>query len=165
MTASSADGPASRRPVRWRTVAVLALAGGAAFWIANFAISLTPIAAEYRAALSISYVPMLLEALAGGLVLGFGVSMALIRFADRVPGRNSLQKALLLSLVALAVATVVIELPAKMTAGIPDPVRYLVIGTVFNTIRILALGLVVGVVAGRREPTNPTANDQDATNT
>lgn len=165
MTASSEYGPASRRRVPWRTVAVLALMGGAAFWLANFAISLTPIAAEYRAALSISYVPMLLEALAGGLVLGFGVSMALIRFADRVPGRNPLQKALLLSLAALAIATIVIELPAKMTAAIPDPVRYLVIGTVFNTIRILALGLIVGAAASRRGPTNPTANNQDATNT
>ncbi len=39
----------------------LALAGGLGFWVANFAISLTPIAAEYRAALSIAYFPMLLE--------------------------------------------------------------------------------------------------------
>lgn len=165
MTASSEDGLASRRRVPWRTVAVLALMGGAAFWLANFAISLTPIAAEYRAALSISYVPMLLEALAGGLVLGVGVSLALLRFADRVPGRNPLQKALLLSLAVLAIATILIELPAKMTAGIPNPARYLVIGTVFNTIRILALGLVVGAAAARRGPTNPTANGQDATNT
>lgn len=164
MTASSTDGPASRRRVPWPTAAVLTLTGGAAFWLANFAISLAPIAAEYRAALSISYVPMLLEALAGGLVLGFGVSVALLRFADRVPGRNPLQRALLLSLVALALATIVIELPAKMTAGIPNPVRYLVIGTVFNTIRILALGLVIGAAASRYGPTKPTANDQDPTN-
>ena len=35
----------------------LTIVGGAAFWATNFAISLTPIAAEYRAALSISYLP------------------------------------------------------------------------------------------------------------
>jgi hypothetical protein len=39
----------------------LAIGGGVAFWAANFAISRTPIAAEYRAALSISYLPMLVE--------------------------------------------------------------------------------------------------------
>ena len=38
----------------------LAIMGGLAFWAANFAISLTPIAAEYRAAFSISYLPMAL---------------------------------------------------------------------------------------------------------
>ena len=47
----------------------LTIAGGLGFWVANFAISLTPIAAEYRAALSIAYLPMLLEALVGGLVI------------------------------------------------------------------------------------------------
>lgn len=42
----------------------LTIGGGVAFWAANLAISRTPIAAEYRAALSISYLPMaLVEAL------------------------------------------------------------------------------------------------------
>ena len=50
----------------WRMVLVLAAVGGLAFWLVNFAISRTPIAAEYRAALSISYFPMLIEALIGG---------------------------------------------------------------------------------------------------
>jgi hypothetical protein len=39
----------------WRKVIVLALLGGLGFWLTNFAISLTPIAAEYRAGVSISY--------------------------------------------------------------------------------------------------------------
>jgi len=51
-----------RRP----PVLVLAVGGALGFWLANFAISLTPLAADYRAALSIAYLPMLLEALAGG---------------------------------------------------------------------------------------------------
>ena len=53
----------------WGRTAILTIAGGAAFWLSNFAISRTPIAAEYRAALSISYYPMLLEALIGGLII------------------------------------------------------------------------------------------------
>jgi hypothetical protein len=41
----------------WRRVVILAIVGGLAFWVTNFAISLTPVAAEYRAGLSISYFP------------------------------------------------------------------------------------------------------------
>lgn len=37
-----------------------------------------------------------------------------------------------------------IEIPAKMSTATHDPLRYFVIGTVFNTVRILALGAVVG---------------------
>jgi len=33
----------------WRKGVILAIVGGFAFWVTNFAISLTPIAAEYRA--------------------------------------------------------------------------------------------------------------------
>jgi hypothetical protein len=40
-----------------KAVWVPALAGAAAFWLVNLAISLTPVAADYRAALSISYNP------------------------------------------------------------------------------------------------------------
>ena len=50
-------------------------AGGAAFWITDFVISVSPVAAEYRAAFSISYLPMaLVEALVGGLIIGGCVS-------------------------------------------------------------------------------------------
>ena len=38
----------------------LTAAGGAAFWIVDFAISISPIAAEYMAAFSISSLPMAL---------------------------------------------------------------------------------------------------------
>ena len=49
----------------WKKMLTPTLVGGLAFWLANFAISRTEIAAEYRAAMSISYYPMLMEALAG----------------------------------------------------------------------------------------------------
>jgi hypothetical protein len=72
----------------WRRTSILAMGGGLGFWVANFAISLTPIAAEYRAALSISYQTMLLEALFGGLIIGFCVSYFLLRFFDNIPTKN-----------------------------------------------------------------------------
>lgn len=131
----------------WGVVAALAVAGAAAFWLANLLISLTPIAAEYRAGLSIAYVPMLLQALVGGVVLGFVVSFVLTRFPETLLGRSLVVKALVLSLVLLVLVTLVIEVPAKMFTGIGDPLRYLAMATVFNAIRIPALGLVVGLLA------------------
>src|SRR5512141_1075895 len=74
-----------KQMTRSKEITILTVAGGLGFWVANFAISLTPIAAEYRAALSISYFPMLLEALIGGLVIGFCVSYFLLRFFDKLP--------------------------------------------------------------------------------
>jgi hypothetical protein len=55
-----------------------------------------------------------------------------------------------LSGLALAVVTVVIEVPSKLFASSPDPLRYFLIGLLFNAIRILALGVVIGLVSGRR---------------
>lgn len=156
MTAPAGDVPTHRRPIRWGIVGVLSVLGGAAFWLANFAVSRTPIAAEYRAALSIAYLPMLVEALAGGLILGFGTSLVLVRFSDRLPGRDAFRKAIFVSLVALVLVTLLIEVPARLPGGV-DAVRYLAIGTAFNAIRILALGAAIGVVAnwvdrkGRRD--------------
>jgi hypothetical protein len=55
------EGNMTQSKVIWKNVFILAVAGGAAFWLANFTISRTPVAADYRAALSISYLPMLAE--------------------------------------------------------------------------------------------------------
>jgi hypothetical protein len=135
-------------PGIFRRASILAMGGGLGFWIANFAISVTPIAAEYRAALSISYLPMLLEALLGSLTIGSGVSYCLLRFYDRIPTRNPILKSVILSFVALIVVTALIEVPAKSLTTASDPLRYLLIGTVFNGLRILALGLVTGFLYG-----------------
>ena len=133
----------------WRKTSVLAIGGGLGFWVANFAISLTPIAAEYRAALSISYLPMLLEALLGGLIIGFCVSYSLLRFFDRIPTRNPILKSVLLSIIALLIVTMMIEVPAKLLTTTSDALRYFLIGAVFNGLRILALGVVIGYLYDR----------------
>lgn len=128
----------------WRRTALLALGGGLGFWLANFAISLTPIAAEYRAALSISYVPMLIEALIAGLVIGFGVGYCLVRFFDSIPTRGPVTKSVILSLIALVMFSLLIEVPAKFLTETGDALRYFIIGPAFNTLRFLVLGLVIG---------------------
>jgi hypothetical protein len=133
----------------WSKSLVPALAGGSGFWLANFVISLTPIAAEYRAALSIRYLPMLLEALFGGLIIGFGVSYFLHRFFDKLPTKSPVHKSVLLSLVVLVIATVVLQYPASLSAKTGDVVRCFLVGTLFNALRIPALGVAVGLVSGK----------------
>lgn len=94
-------------PPVYRHLPQLTLAGGLAFWAANFATSLLPIAAEYRAALSIAYVPMVLvESLVGGLIVGLLVSFFLLRLYETLPTESPIFKAELLSAVALVVFTV-----------------------------------------------------------
>ena len=133
----------------WKKAFVLAGAGGLGFWAANFLISLTPIAAEYRAALSISYLPMLLESLIGGLIIGLCVSYFLLRFYDRIPTKNPIIKSLLLSFIVLIIVTILIEGPAKLLTTTSDALRYFLIGLVFSVLRILALGIVVGYLCDK----------------
>jgi hypothetical protein len=133
----------------WRKMLVLAIVGGLAFWVTNFAISLTSIAAEYRAGLSISYFPMLLEALVGGLIIGFGVSFFLLRFFDKIPTENPILKSLILSSIALIIVTILLEVPAKFLTNTNDALHYFLIGALFNVLRILALGLVIGYLYDR----------------
>lgn len=124
---------------------ILTMVGGLAFWLANFAISRTPIAAEYRAALSISYFPMLLEALIGGLIIGLLFSFLLLRFYDEIPAKDPVLKSVILSGMVLLMITISIGNPSSFN-GTNDVLRYFVIGTIFNAIRILALGVAIGYV-------------------
>jgi len=132
-----------------KKVLVLTLVGGLAFWLANFAISRTAIAADYRAALSISYYPMLLESLVGGLILGFCISYFLLRFFDKIPTKNPMLKSGILTFIVLILVTILIGGPSSYYAT-SDVLRYFLIGTIFNLIRILALGLTIGYVCKRQ---------------
>jgi hypothetical protein len=119
---------------------MLAAAGGAAFWITDFVMAVSPIASAYKAAFSISSLPVaLVEALAGGLVIAFCVSFVLLRFFDRIPGKNSIHKALILSFSAMAIIEVLSALANPAHASI-----YLLLDTGMNVPRFLALGVVIG---------------------
>jgi hypothetical protein len=132
----------------WRKVVILAVVGGLAFWVTNFAISLTPIAAEYRAALSISYLPMIVASLIGGLIIGFFVSYFLLRFFDKIPTKNPILKSVILSLIALIIVTILIEVPSSFLTT-SDVLHVFLIGAMFNVLRILALGIVIGYLYKR----------------
>ena len=130
----------------WARTLVLAIAGGLGFWVANFAISRTPIAAEYRAALSISYLPMLLESLLAGLIIGFCVSYFLLRFFDKIPTKNPILKSVILGLVALGIVFILLGVAASRSS---DAFRVIVTGAVFNLIRFPSLGIVIGYLYKR----------------
>jgi len=149
----------TRSNVIWRNVPVLAVAGGLAFWLANFAISRTPIAAEYRAALSISYYPMLLEALLGGLMIGFCVSYFLLRFFDRIPTQNPISKSVILTFIILIMITILMQGPASFLTITRNASHVFLIGAIFNLLRFLALGIGIGYLYKRLyKGVDPSAN-------
>jgi hypothetical protein len=119
---------------------MVAAAGGAAFWIIDLIISVSPIAAQYKAAFSISSLPVaLVEALVGGLVISCCVSYFLFYFFDQIPAKNPIVKALILCFVAMLMIEVISTLVNPSNASI-----YLLIDTGMNIPRFLALGIVVG---------------------
>ncbi|MHC1724399.1 MAG: hypothetical protein AB9836_14465 [Aminipila sp.] len=118
----------------------LAVAGGAAFWVTDFLMAVSPIAAAYKAAFSFSSLPVaLVEALFGGLVIAFSVSFFLLRFFSKVPGKNPIFKALILSFSAMVIIEVLSTLGDPAHASV-----YLLLDTGMNTPRFLSLGLVIG---------------------
>jgi len=118
----------------------LTVAGGLAFWIVDFAVSLSPISAEYMAAFSISSLPLaLVEALVGGMIIACFFSYFLLRFFNKIPTKNPILKSVTLSFAAIFVIEVL------STFGNPSNAYvYLLVDTVMNIPRILALGIVIG---------------------
>ncbi len=124
----------------------LAGSGGAAFWITDLIIALSPIAAKYKAAFSISSLPVALaEALVGGMVIALCVSFCLLRFFNKVPGNKTIFKALILSYGAMVIIEVLSALGNPANASV-----YLLLDTGMNVPRFLALGLVIGYVVDRQ---------------
>ena len=87
---------------------------------------------------------MPLESLLGGLIIGFCVSYFLLRFFDKIPTKNPILKSVILSFIVLIIVTMLIEVPAKFLTTTSDAMHYFLIGTMFNVLRILVLGIVIG---------------------
>jgi hypothetical protein len=118
----------------------LTAAGGAAFWMTDFLMAISPIASAYKAAFSISSLPVaLVEALIGGLVIAFYVSFCLLRFFDTIPGKNAIVKALLLGFGAMVIIEVLSVLVNPSHVSV-----YLLLDSGMNAPRFLALGIVIG---------------------
>lgn len=128
---------------------MLAVAGGSAFWTIDFVISVSPIAAKYKAAFSISSLPVALaEALVGGLVIALCVSFFLLRFFDRIPGKKTIFKAWILSFFVMVTIEVFSALGNPAHASV-----YLLLDTGMNAPRFLALGFVIGYLFDQQKGT------------
>jgi NhaP-type Na+/H+ or K+/H+ antiporter len=132
----------------WRKVIILAIAGGLVFLAITIAISLLPIAAEYRAAESISNIQAVwVGSLPAGLITGFFVSFFLLRFFDKIPTNNPILKSVVLSFIAFVIAMILLEAPASFRTS--DVLYYLLIGVIFNVPRFLFVGIVIGYLYKR----------------
>jgi NhaP-type Na+/H+ or K+/H+ antiporter len=86
--------------------------------------------------------------LIGGLVIGFCVSYFLLRFFDKIPTKNPILKSVILSFIVLIMVTVLLGGPSSFL-GTGNVLRYFLIGTIFNVVRILALGIAIGYLYRR----------------
>jgi hypothetical protein len=126
---------------------MLAAAGSAAFWITDFVIAVSPITTEYKAAFSISSLPVALaEAFAGGVVIALCVSLFLLRFFDRIPGKRPIFKALFLSFFVMFTIEIFSALGNPVHASV-----YLLLDTGMNAPRFLALGWVIGYLFDKKK--------------
>jgi hypothetical protein len=130
----------------WRKVVILAIGGGLAFWATSIAISLLPIAAEYRVT-RWSAQTVWVGSLPAGMIIGFLVSFSLLRFFDKIPTKNPIQKSVILSFIALVIATILIEAPASFATS--DVFFYFFFGTMLNVPRFLFVGIVIGILYKR----------------
>ncbi len=90
----------------------LTIVGGLAFWVTSVATSLLPIAAEYRAAFSNwSMQTVWVGSLIAGMMIACCVSYSSLRSMGKTPTRDPLLTAVNRSLVALVIATVLIDVP------------------------------------------------------
>jgi hypothetical protein len=125
----------------WRKIVVLAVVGGLAFWAISIATSLVPITVDYRAA-RWSAETVWVGSLPAGMIIGFLMSFVLVRFFDKIPTKNPILKALILSIIALVIGAILLEAPSSF--GTSDALYYFLFGTMLNVPRFLLVGIVIG---------------------
>jgi hypothetical protein len=134
----------TRSKVIWKNVLGLGVAGGLAFWVATIAISLLPIAAEYRSAFSKANIQTVwVASLPAGLIIGCCVSYSLPRFFDKIPTKDPILKSVIISLIALVITTILNLVPHSFL-GQRDILHYFLIGIMLDAPRFLFLGIVIG---------------------
>jgi hypothetical protein len=138
---------------------ILTLGGGVAFWLTTIAISLLPIAAEYRSAFSKADIQTVwFASLPAGLMIGFCISYALLRFFDKLPTKDPILRSVSISLIALVIMTI-LNLVPHVFLGQRDALHYFLIGILLDTPRFLLLGIAIGCLHRRLcKASDPSAN-------
>ena len=149
----------TRSKVIWKNVVGLAVAGGLAFWVATIAISLLPIAAEYRSAFSKANIQTVwVASLPAALIIGCCVSYSLLRFFDKILTKNPILKSVIISLIALVIMTILNLVPHSFL-GQRDVLHYFLIGIMLDAPRFLFLGIGIGYLYRRLyKGSDPSAN-------
>jgi hypothetical protein len=125
----------------------LTIGGAVAFWAITVAFSLLPMMAEFRAALSMSYIEnALVEPLFGGMIIACCVSYFLLRFFDKIPTKNPILKSVILSFVVYVIVIILLGVAASRTS---DALHVFLIGVTFNIPRFLFVGIVIGYLYKR----------------
>jgi hypothetical protein len=135
----------------WVKAFMLTSAGGVVFWLTTIATSVLPIAAEYRAAFSNWRIQTVwIDSLIVGMLIAGCVSCSLLRSLGKIPTKDPVSKSVTLSLIALVIATLLIDVPRSfLLPGPSDPLYYFLIGVMFNAARFLLLGLAIGCLYAR----------------
>jgi hypothetical protein len=120
--------------------------GGLTFWAISIATSLLPLAADYRVA-RWSAQTVWVGSLPAGLLVGFLVSFFLLRFFGKIPTKSPILKSVMLSFIALVIATILLEAPASFRTS--DALYYFLFGTMLNVPRFLFVGIVIGYLYDR----------------
>ncbi len=137
----------------------LTIGGGIVFWLTTIAISLLPIAAEYRSAFSKANIQTVwVASLPAGLIIGCCVSYSLLRFFDKIPTKDPILKSAIISLIALVIMTILNLIPHGFL-GQRDVLHYFLIGIILDAPRFLFLGIGTGYLYRRLfKGSDPSAN-------
>jgi hypothetical protein len=130
-------------------IAKLAIGGGLVFWVVTLASSLLPVAGQFRTALSIPHILVLVASLPAGLFIGLGVSYCLVHYYGKVPTKGPIKKSVILSILAL----VIIEAGITLTR-LSDTMYYIAVGAALDVVRFLLLGVSIGYLYRRLYPSN-----------
>jgi len=126
----------------------LTIGGSVEFWAITIAISLLPLAAEFRAALSISYVQVVIyDTLLAGIIISGCFSFFLLRFFEKIPTKNPILKAVILSLVPYVIVLFLLGAATSLLEG--NGLYIFLIGVTVNLPRFLFLGIVIGYLYRR----------------
>jgi hypothetical protein len=126
------------------TVAKLTIGGGLVFWAVTLVSSLLPVAGQFRTALSIPHILVLIASLPAGLFIGLGVSYSLVHYYGKVPTKSPIRKSVILSLVALVLVEAVVTL-----TRLSDTLYYIAVGAALDVLRFLLLGVGIGYLYKR----------------
>jgi hypothetical protein len=132
---------------------ILTIGGGAVFWATTIAISLLPIAAEFRAAFanrSWNIQTVWVDSFLVGMMIGCCVSYSLLHSFDKIPTKNPILKSAILGFIALVIAIVLIDVPQSFLLLRPgEALHYFLIGIMLNAPRFLFLGFGIGYLYKR----------------